>query len=77
MQGVHVMHMRGSDSTIYWEVRLLYFSVCYCIYFLTEFGLKPAMGFCFPRLIVQPEYDVIVEYDTAQILSHIGPPNSS
>ena len=34
---------------------------CYFMYIFTEFGVKPATGFCFARLVVQSEYDIIVE----------------
>ena len=43
-------------------VLLLYF-------ILTELGLKPATGFCFVRLLVQSEYDVIVEDGIPRVLS--------
>ena len=49
---------------------------CYLMYIFTEFMVKPAMGYCFARLFVQSEYDVIVEDGIPRFLSHIGPPNS-
>ena len=67
------MDMRGSHSSmdIEKEGALLYFLLLYLLFDII--WAKPAMGFCFARLVVQPDYDDIVEDGIPRILSHIGP----
>ena len=76
MKGVRAILLRGSDSTINSDSQALH-SLFYDIHILTEFGVKPLMCSCFEQLFVQSKYYITMENDIPQILTHIGPPNSS